>query len=313
MAPLWLAGRDLGLWPMTMRAPVLLALLGVYLIWGSTYLAMRFAIESIPPLLMGGVRYVCAGALIFVALRLRGQPAPTVRQWRDAGVVGVLLLLGGNGMVGLAMEQGVGSGVSALTVAVTPLFALGFGYLWGQSAHGREWLGILLGLAGVGILNLGHELSATPLGAGLLVMAALSWAFGSMWGKHLQMPAGFMASAAQMLIGGSAMLLVALLRGEAMQGPPSAKALWSLAYLVFIGAILGFSAYVYLLKTVRPALATSYAYVNPVVAVALGVWLGGEAVDAAELAGLAVILAGVVLVYLPRSDESLRQKGELQA
>ncbi len=284
---------------MKWRAPVLLALLGVYLIWGSTYLAMRFAIEGIPPLLMGGVRYVCAGSLILLALRLRGLAWPTVRQWRDSAQVGVLLLLGGNGLVCLALERGVSSGLSALVVGVTPLFALVFAQLWGHRAHGREWLGIGLGLAGLVLLNLGHELSTSPVTAGLLILAALSWSFGSMWGKRLDLPTGFMASGAQMLTGGLAMLLAAMLRGEALAGMPSDKALWALAYLIFVGAILGFSAYVYLLATVRPALATSYAYVNPLVAVGLGVWLGGESVDAMELAGLAVILGAVVLVYLP--------------
>lgn len=284
---------------MTLRAPVLLALLGVYLIWGSTYLAMRFAIEGIPPLLMGGVRYVCAGSLILLALRLRGAAWPSWRQWRDSGRVGVLLLLGGNGLVCLALERGVSSGLSALVVGVTPLFALVFAWCWGQRAHGREWLGIALGLGGLVLLNFGHELSASPASAALLILAALSWSFGSMWGKRLDLPAGFMASGAQMLAGGLAMLLAALLRGEQLAAVPPAKALWALAYLVFVGAILGFSAYVYLLATVRPALATSYAYVNPLVAVVLGVWLGGETVDAMELAGLAVILGAVVLVYLP--------------
>lgn len=298
MAPLRHAGAVLEL-PLTMRPPVLLALLGVYLIWGSTYLAMRFAIDSLPPLLMGGVRYVCAGALILLALRLRGQALPTARQWRDSALVGALLLLGGNGLVGLAMERGVSSGLSALVVGVTPLFSLLFAQLWGQRAHGREWLGIGLGLAGLVLLNFGHELQASPVAAALLVLASLSWSFGSMWGKRLDLPRGFMASGAQMFAGGLAMLAASLLRGEAPAGPSTATSLWALAYLVFVGAILGFSAYVYLLGTVRPALATSYAYVNPLVAVVLGVWLGGESVDAMEMAGLAVILGGVVMVYLP--------------
>lgn len=294
--------RDAGLvleLQLTMRAPVLLALLGVYVIWGSTYLAMRFAIATLPPLLMGGIRYVCAGALVLLALRLRGQALPSPRQWRDSALVGVLLLLGGNGMVGLAMERGVSSGLSALVVGVTPLFSLLFAQLWGQSAHGREWLGIALGLCGLVLLNFGNELQASPVAAALLVLASLSWSFGSMWGKRLDLPRGFMASGAQMFAGGLAMLLVSQLRGEAPAGMPSASSLWALAYLVFVGAILGFSAYVYLLGAVRPALATSYAYVNPLVAVLLGVWLGGEHVDTMEMAGLAVILGGVVMVYLP--------------
>lgn len=287
------------MWSVKFRFSVLLALLGVYLIWGSTYLAMRFAIESMPPLLMAGIRYVCAGALIFLFLWWRGHALPTRRQWRDAGIVGVLLLLGGNGMVGLAMERGVSSGMSALVVGVTPLFALVFAYFWGQRASAREWMGILLGLAGLVLLNFGRELSASPLGGLLLVLAALSWSFGSMWGKRLDLPQGFMASAVEMMVGGLALLLVAGLRGEAMTEMPTAKALWALAYLIFIGAILGFSAYVYLLQTVRPALATSYAYVNPVVAVALGVSFAGESVDLMEMLAMGVILGGVVLVCLP--------------
>lgn len=287
------------MWSVKFRFSVVLALLGVYLIWGSTYLAMRFAIEAIPPLLMAGIRYVIAGAVIFAFLWWRGYALPTRRQWRDAGMVGVLLLLGGNGMVGLAMERGVSSGMSALVVGVTPLFALVFAYCWGQRASGREWLGILLGLAGLVLLNFGRELSASPLGGLLLVLAALSWSFGSMWGKHLDLPSGFMASAVEMLLGGLALLLVAGLRGETLVMMPTPKALWALVYLIFIGAILGFSAYVYLLQTVRPALATSYAYVNPVVAVALGVSFAGESVDLMEMLAMGVILGGVVLVCLP--------------
>jgi len=285
---------------MPLNPRVLLALLGVYLIWGSTYLAMRFAIETMPPLLMAGVRYVCAGLIIFAFLMWRGHAMPTRRQWRDAGIVGTLLLLGGNGAVCLAMERGVSSGMSALVVGVTPLFALVFAACWGQRASGREWAGMLIGLVGLVLLNFGRELSASPVAGLLLVFAALSWSFGSMWGKHLDLPAGFMASALEMMLGGLALLLVALLRGEAITAMPAAKGLWALAYLVFIGAILGFSAYVYLLETVRPALATSYAYVNPLVAVGLGVWLGAEQVDAMELIAMAVILSGVVLVCLPR-------------
>lgn len=284
---------------MKLRLPVVLALLGVYVIWGSTYLAMRFAIESIPPLLMAGSRYVAAGFLLLLFLKWRGHVWPTLRQWRASAIVGVLLLLGGNGMVGLALEQGVSSGMSALVVGVTPLFALVFARIWGQRASGREWLGIGIGLFGLVLLNFGRELSTSPLGGVLLVLAALSWSFGSIWGKHLDLPSSFMASALQMIVGGVALVLVGLARGEVLTEMPSDKALWSLAYLVFFGAILGFSAYAYLLETVRPALATSYAYVNPLVAVALGVWLGGESVDALELVAMAVILAGVVMVYLP--------------
>lgn len=278
---------------------VLTALVALYLIWGSTYLAMRLLVEGMPPLLSAGIRYSIAGTLFFVFLKLRGAAWPSQRQWRDTGMVGVLLLLGGNGAVALALEQGVSSGMAALVVALAPLFALIFATMWGQAVQGRDWLGIALGVAGIMLLNAGSVLSASPAGTILLVMAALIWAFGSMWGKRLQQPPAFMASAVQMLVGGAVLMLAGTLRGEAITTMPSTQSLWALAYLIFFGSILGFSSYVYLLATVRPALATSYAYVNPVVAVALGVWLGGEQVDAMELAGMTVILAGVVMVCWP--------------
>lgn len=275
---------------------VLLALLSVYLIWGSTYLAMRFAIEAVPPLLMSGLRYLVAGALLLALLRLRGAAWPTSREWRVAGMVGVLLMLGGNGLVGLAMEKGVSSGMAALIVALTPLFALLFARCWGQPVLRRDGIGIALGLAGVAILNSGQALSASPTGGLLLVMAALLWAFGSIWGKHLRQPPAFMAGAVQMLVGGVALLVAGLLRGEQLPPAVAPQALWAMAYLVVFGSLLGFTAYAWLLAHVRPALATSYAYVNPVVAVVLGVWLGGEQVAGVELLGMVVMLAGVVLV-----------------
>jgi drug/metabolite transporter (DMT)-like permease len=283
-------------------ALIVLALLAVYFIWGSTYLAMRFAVMAIPPLLMAGVRYLIAGGTILIVLWLLKKPLPTRRQWLHAGWVGVLLLLGGNGAVCLALERGVSSGLSALVLAVTPLFILVIGYFWGQRAAGREWLGIALGIAGIVILNFGRELSASPLAGSLLIFAAVSWSLGSVWGRRLDQPSGFMASAVQMIVGGLALLLAAALHGESLQAWPATKTLWAMAYLIFVGAILGFSSYVYLLATVRPALAISYAYVNPVVAVALGVMLGGEQVDAQELWAMVVILAGVVLVCLPKRE-----------
>jgi drug/metabolite transporter (DMT)-like permease len=290
------------------RLSVLLALSGVYLIWGSTYLGMRLAIQAMPPLLMAGVRYLVAGTVMLAGLRLLRQPLPSLRQWRHAGGIGVLMLLGGNGAVCLALEQGIGSGLSALVLAVTPLFALLMAhFFWRQRATGREWLGIALGIAGMVFLDSGRELQATPLAGVLLIFAALSWSLGSIWGKHLDLPPAFMASAVQMIAGGLALLLAAAVRGEALHGWPPAQALWALAYLIFIGAILGFSSYAWLLANVRPALATSYAYVNPLVAVLLGLWLGGEQMDRREFWAMGVILAGVVLVCLPAAPAANRQ------
>lgn len=282
---------------------VFAALLSLYLVWGSTYLAMRWAIEGMAPWVMAGVRYVVAGLCILVFLRLRGAAWPNLTQTRNAVLVGVMLLLGGNGAVGIAMELGVNSALSATVVAITPLCAALFARIWGQRTTPREWVGLVLGVAGVLLLKQGGGLAGSLAGFLWLVFAALIWSFGSMWGKHREQPDLWMASAVQMIGGGLALLLASAMRGEPWTLPATAQSAWALVYLIFIGAIVGFSSYVYLLATVRPALATSYAYVNPVVAVALGCWVGGETVDAAELAGLGVILLGVLLVCWPvRAD-----------
>lgn len=292
---------------------VVLALLAVYFIWGSTYLAMRLTVMVVPPLLMAGARYVLAGGSLLLILLLLGKPLPGARQWLHGGIVGIFLLLGGNGAVCVAFTHGVSSGLSALVLAVTPLFMLIVGSLWGQRANGREWIGILLGIAGIGILNSGKQLQASPLAASLLLLAATSWSIGSVWGKHLDQPRGMMASAVQMIVGGLALLLAAMLDGESLQGVPPAKTIAAFVYLVYVGAILGFSSYVYLLATVRPALAISYAYVNPVVAVVLGVAIGGEVVDVRELWAMGVIILGVVLVCLPRRETALPVPAEAEA
>lgn len=284
------------------RFPLLLigAFAALYLIWGSTYLAIRIGVESWPPLMLAGVRFLIAGVLFYAWLRWRGVPSPSAREWRAAGLIGTLLLVGGNGGVSVAEHLGVASGVAALAVATMPLFALLFGLFWGQRARLLEWAGILLGLLGIVLLNLGSNLQASPLGAALLVFAAASWAFGSVWSRYLPLPAGPMASAAQMLVAGAVLLVLSPLTGERLTQMPTLAGWAVLAYLVLFGSIVAFSAYLYLLKTVRPAAATSYAYVNPVVAVLLGIFFAGERIVAAEWLAMLVIVGGVVLIGLPQ-------------
>ncbi|MGH8354163.1 MAG: drug/metabolite exporter YedA [Pseudomonas sp.] len=287
---------------MPARFPFLLlgAFAALYLIWGSTYLAIRIGVESWPPLLMAAVRFLLAGSLLYAWLRWRGVPAPSGREWRAAGVIGCLLLSCGNGGVTLAEHWGVASGVAALAVASVPLFTLLFGLFWGQRHTGLEWAGIALGLAGIALLNLGSNLQASPAGAAVILFAAASWAFGSVWGKSLPLPNGPMAGAAEMLAGGAALLVGSLLSGERMTSLPTAAGWGALAYLVLFGSIIAFSAYLYLLKQVRPAAATSYAYVNPVVAVLLGILFAGERIGAEEWLAMLVIVGAVVLIGLPQ-------------
>lgn len=281
------------------RWMVPLALFALYVIWGSTYLAIRYALVSYPPFLLAAVRFAIAGVLLFAVLRVRGEPMPTARQWRNAAAVGTLLLAGGNGLVCFA-EQSVSSGIAAVAVASMPLFAAVFGGIYGEWPTRAETSGLLLGFAGVIVLNLGAGLSGAPLGAIALIVAAMSWAFGSVWSKRRDMPKGPMNTAAQMLCASVSLGVIALLRGETLPSHPAASATAALAYLVVFGSIVAFSAYLYVLKTVRPALATSYAYVNPPVAVLFGVALAGEHVGMYELVGMAIILVGVGIITMLR-------------
>jgi drug/metabolite transporter (DMT)-like permease len=289
----------------TVRAPrfsllLISAFFAVYVIWGSTYLAILIGIESWPPLLMCGVRFLIAGGLMFAWLRLRGAPMPAWREWRAGGIVGILLLSCGNGGVTMAEYWGVASGVAALAVATVPLFTVLFSQLWGQRNTALEWAGIALGLCGIVFLNLGSNLQASPAGAALVLAAAAAWAFGSVWSRRLPLPAGAMASAVEMLVGGAAMLVASLIRGERMTELPSASGWIAMAFLVVFGSIIAFSAYQYLLRTVRLAAASSYAYVNPAVAVVLGVLFASEHLGAAEAVAMLVIISAVVLIGLPQ-------------
>ncbi len=281
------------------HAGVYTALGLLYVVWGSTYLAIAVAIEGFPPFLMGGIRFIIAGALFYPLLRLRGAPAPTAAEWRGAALVGTLLLVGGNGGVAFA-EQWVASGVAAVVIATTPIWTGLFAGLFGRWPSRMEWAGLALGLAGVVLLNTGGDLRAHPAGAVALILAAVCWAFGSAWSRQLSMPSGLMAVAAQLLVGGAALVLLGLAVGERLTAMPSARALWAFAYLIVVGSWVGYTAYIYLLGRVRPALATSYAYVNPVVAVALGALLGGERITGTTIVSMVVILAGVGLVLLGR-------------
>ena len=280
------------------RTGVVLGLLALYLVWGSTYLAIRVALRGWPPFLLAGMRFTVAGSLLFGALRWRGLALPSGRQWRNAAITGVLLLGLGNGLVCYA-EQRVDSGIAAVAVACMPLFAALFSGLYGQWPSRRETLGLLIGFVGVVVLNLGSGLSGARIGAFALLLAAASWAFGSVWSKRQDMPAGPMNTAAQMLCASVALWLAGLLGGERLPRHPELHATLALAYLVVFGSLFAFSAYLYVLRHARPAVATSYAYVNPPVAVLFGVLLAGERVGPYDLAGMAVILLGVAITLRP--------------
>jgi drug/metabolite transporter (DMT)-like permease len=289
----------------TLRASVLkvaLALGAVYLIWGSTYLAIRFAIETIPPFLMAACRYLVAGALLYGWARFRGAPRPSLLHWRSAVLVGAFLLLGGNGGVVWA-EQRVDSGLAALLISTEPLWIVLLFWLRSgrKRLHPRVVAGLLLGFTGVMLLvRPGSSGSVDALGAAALVLAALSWAWGSLYGQRAPLPASPLATTGMQMLGGGALLLVAsTLTGEPARfalAAVSPRSLLALSYLVVFGAIVAFTAYVWLLRVAPPVLVSTYAYVNPVVAVFLGWALAGEPLTAGTLGAAAVILAGVALI-----------------
>ena len=280
---------------------IVLALAAVYVVWGSTYLAIRFALEGgWPPLLMAGLRFLASGLALYAILRWRGVAAPTPAQWRNAAFVGLLLLGMGNGLVCIA-EQTVSSGMAAVAVASVPLWMALFAALRGEHPRRAEWLGLGVGFAGVAWLNLGSSLSASPAGLVALLVAAIAWSYGSIWSRGRDLPPPLMAAAAQMLCGGAAMLVAGLALGERFEAWPTPRGVLAVGYLATFGSLVGFSAYVWLLRHVRPALAGSYAYVNPVIAVLLGAWLAGERFGAHELGAMAVVLSGVVAISLARA------------
>ena len=291
---------------MASRTPplVLAALLVVYFVWGTTYLANRVALETLTPVTMGAIRFLIAGGGLYAVLRLCGAPAPNAREWRASLVTGLLMGLCGNGFV-VYGQQWVSSGLVALVVGTMPLWAAMFGFALqprgadvsrSQGVSPREWLGLGLGFLGIATLQLGGELSAAGAGALLILLAPMCWALGGVLGRRLQLPAGPMASATQMFTGGLGFLAVAALSGDPFPHVPSARSLAALAYLIVFGSLLGFTAYAYLLRRARLAVANSYAYVNPVVAIVLGALLLDEPISALTGAATVIILAAVAVI-----------------
>ena len=241
---------------------VAMALLAVYVLWGSTYYAIRIALPGYPPFLLTAVRMALAGSLMYAVLRARGTPAPTRTQWKRLWVLAIFMTVLSNALVNLA-EVSVSSGLVAIGVAAMPLWAGAFSALRGHHPSRGEWLGLLVGFAGVVWLNVGSDIGASTVGAIALLVAPVAWAWGSIWSRGQDLPEPFMSAATQMLCGSAMALVVGLAIGERIHGVPALAPTLAMLYLVVAGSILGFTAYVWLLHHVRPALATSYAYVNP--------------------------------------------------
>ena len=283
---------------------IVIALFCTYLIWGSTYLAIRFGIESFPPFLMAGVRFTVAGVILYTVMRFMGSENPTLSEWKGASIVGLLLPALGNGTV-CYVQQTVSSSVAALAIATAPIWMAIFSSVWGHHITRQEWVGIFLGVLGIGLLNLGGSLHGDYVSALLLIFAAASWSFGSIWGKHLPMPKGLMGAACQMIAGGIALMIASTYFNESWPENISAKSWGAMLFLIVLGSIVAYSALQYLLKAVRPLIASSNTFVNPIVAFAVGIWFANEHVTQNEVIALAVILLGVALILTSKNADEL--------
>lgn len=262
---------------------------------------MRVALVTLPPYWMAATRFAIAGCVLFTVLRLRGAPSPVLREWLAAGAVGTLLLVMGNGFVLLA-ERTVDSGTAATVVATMPLWMAALGWFWGDRPKARELLGLGFGFAGILVLNGGDSQALRSVDGLLILLAPITWAVGSLWSRRLPMPSGAMSTACQMLLAGVIMVVVALFRGERLTQPISGASLAALCYLILFGSLIGFSAYGFLLQRTRPLVATSYAYVNPLVALAIGAALGGEELGLQKLGACVLTVIGVLVVTFSRQS-----------
>lgn len=296
-----------------MKPKMWLALLTLYIAWGTTYLAISYAIKSIPPFFMSGMRFLVAGLVLYTWRRLSGDPAPTRKQWQSAAIIGMFLLVGGIGVVGIA-EQTVPSGIAALIIAATPLWVVLI-EAFPPIKNRPSWLsiaGVLVGLAGIFILvnplSSSGEQNYNLLGVAALLLAALSWSFGSIMSHRADLPkSALLSSGMQLLVGGIGSFVVGILTGEGSRLDLSAIKLSSLAglgYLIVIGSLVGFVCYSWLLRVAPTSLVVTYAYVNPLVAVALGSLIAHEILTPRMLVATPLIISAVIMIhgkYLRRS------------
>ncbi|MBI1738028.1 MAG: EamA family transporter [Acidobacteria bacterium] len=299
--------RDVGTLAPGYRWRLISALAAVYVIWGSTYLAIRFAVETLPPFLMAGIRFLLSGGALYAWARFRGAEKPDWQHWRSAFIIGTLLLLGGNGGVVWA-EQFVPSGLTALLITSEPLWVVLLVWLMpgGHRPTGGVVLGMFLGLLGIILLvGPGHLLDGRGVhlgGAFVLFLASLSWAAGSLYSSKARLPdSAVLSTGMQMLAGGIVLTIFGTLMGDwsrLVWENVSARSLFSLAYLAVFGSIIGFSSYFWLLRNTTLTRASTYAFVNPVVAVFLGWAFAGEAITPRTLSATAVIVVAVMLVIL---------------
>jgi drug/metabolite transporter (DMT)-like permease len=269
-------------------------LLTVYIVWGTTYFAIKVAIEEFAPFFLVGTRFTVAGVVLLGWQALRGKPMPTLAQWRGAAVVGFLLLVLGNGIVAVA-EHTVSSGATVALISIMPLATVLWTGAFGSWPRRAEWIAIALGGAGAAIMLLGRDLQGSLGGTLLVLLAVISWSLGTVLSRRLDIPHGPTGFGAEMFTAGVMGIFVSLCFREHWAVPHSAHVWWAWAYLVVFGSLLAFSAYRFMVERVSPVLASTYAYVNPAVGLIVGSWLGHEKFSVNVLVGLPVVLIAVGL------------------
>jgi len=298
-----------------MRSKTWPALIALYIVWGSTYLAIRFAVETIPPFAMAGIRFLISGAMLYTWRRLAGDAAPTLRQWRSAVIIGVLLLLGGNGLVSWA-EQHVASGIAALMVGSIPLWMVLIEALRSGGAR-PDWkivLGLAIGFGGIALLvtsstGITNKDGLDIVGVIVLLMAALIWSFGSVYARDADMPKSSLLGTGMEMLGGAAgLFVVATLGGEWSRldlAQVSTNSALGLAYLIVFGSLVGFVSYSWLLRHAPLPLVSTYAYVNPIVAILVGAWLAREPLTVGIILSALIIIGSVVVINLSKQSKGL--------
>ncbi|MDP1714188.1 MAG: EamA family transporter [Anaerolineales bacterium] len=289
-----------------MKSKIWLALIALYIVWGSTYLGIKVAIETIPPFFHAGIRFLISGIILVVWQRATGQSMPTRRQWMSIAIIGTLLLLGGNGLVAWA-EQFIPSGIAALIIGSSPMFLVLAEALrpGGVKPNWQAIVGLLIGFTGIFILIGPAEISGSttkinPFGVAALLSAAVFWTIGSIYSKTADLPkASLMSTGAQMLMGSVSLFIVSLITGE-LNGwdatAVSTRSLYGLSYLIFVGSLVGFVSYGWLLQNAPISLVSTYAYVNPIVAVLLGSWLASEKLEPHIWLATGIIIGSVMFI-----------------
>lgn len=280
---------------MSERVKVGLALLATYTIWGSTYLGMKFARESFPPLLMACMRFGIAGSIMVLFAWVRGNTWPSLREFLGGMGIGVILLGLGNGGVVLGLGY-ISTSLTALILASSPIWAALFAGFWGQWPNRREIIGLVIGFLGAAVLTLDGHIQASPRGFLMLIIAAMGWSLGTVLIPKVQQASGAMGSGVQMLGASMTLLVAGIASGEQFTQIPTPTSLYAFAYLVIFGSLVGFTAYSYLVPRVRPSLAISSSYVNPMIAVLLGFFINNETISPYMMAALPLIIGGVLLM-----------------